>query len=281
MTSRESSSRSRSRSASRHCSAKRSRSNTPEVQESSYESDDDRRYRKKKVKKESYRRSMETKIDNLTNALAKVQQMMVENQSGLGPALQPNEGNQVGGDEVVIAAESETTIYKNAVQLQNDAIGGPHLTTPNQDIVELLPKRFSNSSDEPIDTSDELFDEGIDNLISGARKDAAVVHGEASTSAGGRRRLVEMAVPEQKSLTHAEQMIRDSENTKAKMLATPGTYNDKEISNFVHSAFVDEEYLAIGSHLDETICRKIVNHEYVDFSKLLPRDKISNDDDLT
>ena len=63
---------------------------------------------------------------------------------------------------------------------------------------------------------------------------------------------------------------------RAWMLATPG----KSIGEhqFFHSAYCDEEYLVIGSHLDENMCKKIINFEYVDFAKLLPRDKIAAED---
>ena len=40
---------------------------------------------------------------------------------------------------------------------------------------------------------------------------------------------------------------------------------------------VDENYLVIGSHVDSVIQLKIINHEYVDFSKLLPRGRTEDD----
>ena len=71
-------------------------------------------------------------------------------------------------------------------------------------------------------------------------------------------------------------MIQDAEMNRAWMLATPG----KSIGEhqFFHSAYCDEEYLVIGSHLDENMCKKIINFEYVDFAKLLPRDKLAAED---
>ena len=42
---------------------------------------------------------------------------------------------------------------------------------------------------------------------------------------------------------------------------------------------VDEEYSAIGSHLDESLTEKIKSGAYVDFSKLLPRDRLTIEED--
>ena len=104
-----------------------------------------------------------------------------------------------------------------------------------------------------------------------------------------------------------DQMIRDAEANKVKILRTPGMvdyanpqkwpnyyagqFHQQEMPmicmpphidinrNFVHSAMVDETYMLVASHLDESIIRKIENSEYVDFTKLIPKDKIVAEDD--
>ena len=43
---------------------------------------------------------------------------------------------------------------------------------------------------------------------------------------------------------------------------------------FAHSVFVDADYLFISSHLYEGTKRKIEASQYVDFGRLLPRDRI-------
>ena len=58
-----------------------------------------------------------------------------------------------------------------------------------------------------------------------------------------------------------------------------GYPNKHSMNTFLHSPYVDEEYMVMGSHLDETICKRIVNNEYVDFAKLLPCDKFSLEED--
>ena len=65
-----------------------------------------------------------------------------------------------------------------------------------------------------------------------------------------------------------QNMIRDAERAKAKIFATQG--NDK-----IPSAYVDESYIVVGGHLDENMINKIIKGDYVDFGKLLPRDKIT------
>ena len=44
-------------------------------------------------------------------------------------------------------------------------------------------------------------------------------------------------------------------------------------------ATVDENYLVIGSHLDTSLKQKIINHEYIDFARLVPKDRITHEDD--
>ena len=84
-----------------------------------------------------------------------------------------------------------------------------------------------------------------------------------------------------------EAMIRDNEQRKTKMFSTPGKdfqFFPSDVhyqpipfnvnNNYVHSAMVDETYMLVASHLDEAIIKKIENSEYVDFAKLIPRDRV-------
>ena len=45
-----------------------------------------------------------------------------------------------------------------------------------------------------------------------------------------------------------------------------------------NSCYVDDDYMLVASHLDETMHLKITNHEYVDFFKLLQRDHTFKED---
>ena len=87
--------------------------------------------------------------------------------------------------------------------------------------------------------------------------------------------------PAPANMTHSELMIREVEASRVRMVTTPGkqTRDEGLPLSFLQSAYVDEEYLVMGSHLDEAIIKKIKNHEYVDFAKLLPRDKLQVEDE--
>ena len=132
-------------------------------------------------------------------------------------------------------------------------------------------KQTSSSSEgELVDTSDELIDNAvIDNLISGH-----VTPGLEKAKTGKSHQLAVEPGPSNR----ADQMIHEAEVNRACLTVTPGEIN-MSLTNFLHSAFVDEEYLVIGSHVDETLCSKIINHEYVDFAQILPRDRVSQEED--
>ena len=46
-----------------------------------------------------------------------------------------------------------------------------------------------------------------------------------------------------------------------------------------HPAVVDENYLVIGNYIEEHVCQRIENGEYVDFSRLLPWDWLAAEED--
>ena len=50
-------------------------------------------------------------------------------------------------------------------------------------------------------------------------------------------------------------------------------------NSFVHLAMVDENYLSVAMHVDEGIQKKIIKGDYVDFAKLILRDKVWEDAD--
>ena len=79
-----------------------------------------------------------------------------------------------------------------------------------------------------------------------------------------------------------EKLIQDAEANQSKIYGTPGKSLSDNLKgfeldldkNFVHSAMVDETYMLVASHLGEGLVRKIENGEFVDFSKLIPWDRI-------
>ena len=50
-------------------------------------------------------------------------------------------------------------------------------------------------------------------------------------------------------------------------------------NDFMHSAMVDETYQQVASHVDLGTQAKIIKGEYVDFAKLVPKDRVMTNDD--
>ena len=55
--------------------------------------------------------------------------------------------------------------------------------------------------------------------------------------------------------------------------------DNAEGRNLLHSVIVDDEYSAIASHIDDNIRNRIILGEYIDFIRLIPRDRILNEED--
>ena len=77
--------------------------------------------------------------------------------------------------------------------------------------------------------------------------------------------------------TRAKQLVQEAEQAKAKIYSTKGMLDTK--NQYVHSAMVDEDYMIIGGYVEEPMVKKIILGEYVDFGKLLPKDRIIMEED--
>ena len=86
--------------------------------------------------------------------------------------------------------------------------------------------------------------------------------------------------PSQPQKYKGDELLHEAEAAKVRMAATPGNFNEQNI-NFSRqqATIVDENYIMIGGHVDEGVCSKIINHEYIDFALLLPRDRMVSEDD--
>ena len=110
----------------------------------------------RRLERHEHRKSMEARLDTLTNAVEVMQQLMMKN---------ANQGRNQTCHKVLGASESETTIYHNALRpLPGESMAG----SVNKAIIPLHlsdkpDKRVSSSSEEdgPIDTSDELIDGAV------------------------------------------------------------------------------------------------------------------------
>ena len=177
------------------------------------------------------------------------------------------------------ASMSEITVYKGAVRVELD----------EQSNMDKAGKRISSSSDEPIDTSDEFADVGTDEFN---RQNIDIVsqHIENKISdlrrnnGHGSRERDEHDDMQMTGERRAEDLIRRAEASKAKMYNVPG--NVEIVDKFkkfgmgaelIHSVLVDEQYSMVAAHVDQTTRNRIVEGKYVDFVRLLPRDRLADE----
>ena len=189
-----------------------------------------------------------------------------------------------------IPSESEVTIYRNVLIDETDL-------NKSRD-------RNSSSSDELVNTSDETVENNttspeviVEKFIAENRPQA-----QAMEDVAAEQNLVEapqevaVAGPSRVAVRDKEKetgdrvdfLIREAEGTRTKIFQTPGEFiGEKEgvgeavipVKNFTHSAMVDEDYLVLAGHLDEGLRNKIEKGEYVDLAKLLPKDRVAQEDD--
>ena len=194
---------------------------------------------------------------------------------------------------------SELTIYERAVQ---DDLEG-----------ESESKRKSSSSEEAADTSDELVvlptnkdmsvvgngmahsqnkevDDYVNFFLGNVRRQVRQQDDVQPSTSGYRSQSNRtMGSPRQnEDLTpvhFANKVIKESEVGKAKTFEVPGKADElfftPEITNkgMVHSILVDETYMSVGAHVDAATKQKIIEGQYIDFAKLIPKDKVLAEDD--
>ena len=134
---------------------------------------------------------------------------------------------------------------------------------------------MSTSSDDMPNTSDEADPELNANLIAGRSKFVEDRHRPHSSRDEQPRDVATKEVDER-----WDQLLREAEQYKTGAYKVAGRKLIKDIDNSrVQVVLIDEEYLAIGSHLDALTKSKIELGEYVDLAKLLPKDKVASEDD--
>ena len=78
--------------------------------------------------------------------------------------------------------------------------------------------------------------------------------------------------------------MREAEVSKAWIHEVAGRWGTEEenrniCNELACTILVDNDYQVLGNHLDDSIKKKIVQHEYVDFARLLPRDRVKVEND--
>ena len=83
--------------------------------------------------------------------------------------------------------------------------------------------------------------------------------------------------PEQR----AEQKVREAENLKAYTFPVTGKdpRQKHRLSQFFNTAMIDKDYMVVGSHVDEATYQRIKQGEFIDFGKLIPKDRIISEEE--
>ena len=205
----------------------------------------------------------------------------------------------------VFNSPSEMTIYRNAVKRVSPARPSPSVVNRVKDhtnqFSHLAPQQYINER-----LSERFIAECRIRDRSQPRPGTSQQGGgdrETQPRPGGSRfrDKEQEGFSEEEYFDHGEaranKVIKEAEVAKARLYELPGeivvseaprfmpgAQGDAQNPNlslqnqFVHSAMVDEGYSVVAMHLEDTVCAKIVNHEYVDFSKLLAKDRIAEDD---
>ena len=82
-------------------------------------------------------------------------------------------------------------------------------------------------------------------------------------------------------LAKTDQLIWNSERNQIRMYEVPGElqYNvNRDRSNTIFNS-VDDDYIMVAAHVDQNMERKIAQGDYIDFTKLIPRDRLSVNSD--
>ena len=177
-------------------------------------------------------------------------------------------------------SRSVETIYKNAVQKRISSSSEEDMIDPDFNAIEFFADDFEpDYEDEPMEH--EAGDAVISQLEHGmADQDDPNVQQELTPPA-----LERVLSAEEK----AERLVIEAERAKANIFPVAGmcisncNHADKIIEtnlNLLHfTAKIDEDYLVVGAHIDDTMWSKIIKGEYVDFGRLLLRDRILAEED--
>ena len=187
-------------------------------------------------------------------------------------------GTDIDGDRDannVRASESEATIYQQAIPRSDSIDNLSNLIISN---IEKLRNRVSSSSDEMQNTSDESeLDLNTSIVEFSGKRTKTVEDNQRPHTSRDEPRSTTREMDERR-----EQLLRDAERNKTKAYEIAGKNQNliREIENSrIQAVLIDEEYLAMGSHLESSIRMKIEAGEYVDLARLLPRDRVNNEED--
>ena len=187
-------------------------------------------------------------------------------------------------------AKSMETIYESAVPKRNSSSSDDDLVNTSDEVDNYV-LHENMDCDDVVDARGyagriPTMDRRNDRFHFNRRDDDR--DPQPSTSRGGRGREI---TPEEK----AQRMIREAEVAKARIYSNSGKVNlpiDQMVNNNTNqrnvprfhdrwedlphlAACVDERYVVVSAHLDEGTMERIGRGEYIDFAKLLPKDRVA------
>ena len=181
---------------------------------------------------------------------------------------------------------SELTVYKNAVEKDNkrgssSSEDGLINTSDEVDQEKISQVSIDHFSERELWGRQTVVAEKSDKMTECKRDDV-----QPSTSAAARPERKDGNNVNNQAVERANKVVKDAKAAKVRVYEVSGMIDNKlnklraECGAMVGIRLsVDDDYLLVASHVDETIKQKIVNHEYVDFSKLLRWDRTNYGDD--
>ena len=228
------------------------------------------------TKRKPERLSVEEKLDSLIDTLQVMQNMMI--QRGFFDQQTPRKQKGKAGKskgklppDGPLESNLRTTIYHDILEKQIQENPGEILHCEIDDDPEISFKRTcereSSSSEEPIDTSDETINMDVnDQFIADCateetkqRRDGGCMYGSL------------VVVP-----YRGENAIHEAEASKGRVNPIQGNATPPSTG---FSAYYDENYKVIGTNIDPALRAKIINHEYVNFTHLILKDRVQHKDD--
>ena len=249
------------------------------------------------------RPSIEDRLESLSDALFGLKNMFeqkgfMDSQPYTSEVNRKKQKIDDKGKVVTVNSASSSTIYRNVlkkvadqVEIDNEPMINAGTKEAIQETVDseitfrikpatLNEAKVDSSSDKQIDTSDELMEVDMDindRFIADCQQEAKWLSRQMGNNGFANNEYDDTQILQEnqkrKSLEIADKMIREAEASRAKIFKTPGNE-----SNYIHTSLVDDNYMVIGAHVDLLTQDKIKKGEYVDFSKLLPKDRSYGED---
>ena len=186
-------------------------------------------------------------------------------------------------------SNSSTTVYHNLLNpvgeiIQSDDRNPEPMEVEHEVDSEITFKikknRDSSSSEDRVNMSDEFVNMDCDQFIADCQAEAS--HGHLARERSPHR--------DKNPYERGERMIKEAEVNKKRMLALPGNESmGKNQSGALAGVATgleilcavkyDQEYMVVGAHLDNSLEEKVIKFEYINFAKLIPKDRITKTED--